>query len=272
LKNCGAKKEVFKMRKYRSPRRIKRKTPFFKKKIFWIFFLFFLFFSGNFYLTIFSKFFQIQKIEISGSEKLKENVKSLVEYQLSKNLFSFQTKSIFLFDPSQIVKLILENFPQVEEIEFLKKFPDKLEINIKERKAIALFCSQKCYLIDSNGIAFEEFFDKEDFKIEKENKEEISLGQVVIDKETLNEILKIKKNLEEEFQIPLEKIVLVSEERINVKTREGWEIYFNPKRDIDWQLTKLKALFEKEIPPEKRVNLEYIELRFGNFAPYKYRY
>ncbi len=259
------------MRRYRRPRRIKRKIPFFKRKIFWFFLFFFLFFAGNFYLATFSSFFQIKEVKVSGSDKLKENVKSLVESQLSKNFLSLSTKSIFLFNPRDVVNFVLENFPQIESIEFLKKFPDKLEINIKERKAVALFCSQNCYLIDSGGVAFEEFFAKDIFEIEEKDKREINLGQIVIEKDILNEILKIKKVLEEEFQIPLEKIFLVSPERVNVKTSEGFEIYFNPKRDIDWQLTKLKVLFEKEIPLDKRKNLEYIELRFGNFAPYKYR-
>ena len=257
------------MRRYKRPRRIKRKIPFYRKKVFWLFFFFFLFFTGNFYLTIFAPFFQIQEVEVSGSEKLRENVKNLVESHLPTNLFSFQTKSIFLFNPNQLTQFVLENFPQIEKIEFLRKFPDKLEIKIEERQATTLFCSQKCYLIDRDGIAFEEFFAKDIFEIEEVYEREINLGEVVIEKEVLDEILKIKKVLAEEFQISLEKIVLVSEERINVKTFQGWEIYFNQKRDIDWQLTKLRVLFEKEIPPEKRENLEYIELRFGNFAPYK---
>jgi len=33
----------------------------------------------------------------------------------------------------------------------------------------------------------------------------------------------------------------------------------------------LRAVLEEEILPEKRKNLEYIELRFGNLAPYKYK-
>lgn len=258
------------MRRYKRPRRIKRKIPFFKKKIFWLFFLFFLFFSGNFYLTLFSPFFQIQEIEISGSEKFKGIIESLIEPNLLKNFLFFQSKSIFLFNSNQIAKFILENLPQIEKIEFFKKFPNKLEIKIKEREAIANFCSQKCYSIDKEGIAFEENFSEDVFEIEEKNKREINLGEKVIDKEILNEILKIKKSLEE-LKIPLEKIVFVSDERINVKTLENWEIYFNPKGDIDWQLTKLKIVLEKEIPIEKRKDLEYIELRFGNFAPYKIR-
>lgn len=260
------------MQRYRKPRRIKRKIPFYKKKVFWFLFFFFLFFTGNFYLTIFSPLFQIKEIEIFGSEKMRENIKSLLEPQLSKDLLSFSTKSIFLFNPKEIIQFLYENFPQIEKIEFFKKFPDKLEIEIKERQPLFIFCSQKCYLIDKEGIAFEEFFAKDVFKIEEANKREIKLGEIVIDKEILKEILKIKKVLEEEFQIPLQEIVLVSKERINVKTLQNWEIYFNPTGNVDWQLTKLKFLFEKEIPPEKRENLEYIELRFGNFAPYKMRY
>jgi len=54
----------------------------------------------------------------------------------------------------------------------------------------------------------------------------------------------------------------------------GWEIYFNlqkDQKDIDWQLVKLRAVLEEKIPSENRKDLEYIELRFGNFAPYKYK-
>ena len=45
----------------------------------------------------------------------------------------------------------------------------------------------------------------------------------------------------------------------------------NPQERVEWQLTKLEVNLKEEIPPESRKNLEYIELRFGNFAPYKYK-
>jgi len=64
---------------------------------------------------------------------------------------------------------------------------------------------------------------------------------------------------------------MVSQDRINVQTEQGWKIYFNPQEDISWQITKLSSVLEKEIPPEDRENLEYIELRFGNLAPFKYK-
>ncbi len=73
-----------------------------------------------------------------------------------------------------------------------------------------------------------------------------------------------------ELGVLVEEISVISEERINVKTSQGWEIYFNPKKDLEWQLRKLGADLDEFIPLEKRKDLEYIELRFGNLAPFKY--
>ncbi len=48
----------------------------------------------------------------------------------------------------------------------------------------------------------------------------------------------------------------------------GWEIYFDPKSDLSMDLTKLRLLLDKEITPEQRKNLQYIDLRFSK-AYYK---
>jgi len=95
------------------------------------------------------------------------------------------------------------------------------------------------------------------------------LGDRIIAKEQISKILEIGTKLKDNFKIPIEEILVVSDERLNVKTSEGWQIYFDPQKDLNWQLTKLSAVLKEEIPPEKRADLEYIELRFGNFAPYK---
>lgn len=257
------------MRKYKKRYKRKKKIPFWKRKFFWFFILFFLFFSGNFYLTILSPFFQVKKVEVFGNEKLKEKIENLAKAQIERNLFFFQTRSIFFIDLEKVSKFILKKFPQIEKVEFLRKFPDKVELKIFEKAPALIFCSEKCFFVDKDGIAFEEFEGKKNFFVEI--KEKIELGKKAIEKEFLEKILKIKEVLEKDFKIELEKIKIVSKERINVKTKQGWEIYFNSQKDIDWQLIKLSVVLAEEIPPEKRKNLEYIELRFGNLAPYKYR-
>ena len=65
--------------------------------------------------------------------------------------------------------------------------------------------------------------------------------------------------------------ILNTEDRVNAKTLGGWEVYFNPQNDIAWQTTKLEAVLAKHIPAEKREILEYIDVRFGNLAPFKFQ-
>jgi len=56
---------------------------------------------------------------------------------------------------------------------------------------------------------------------------------------------------------------LKEDKRLDIKTAEGWEIYFDLSSDVNFALTKLGLLLEKEIPLEKRGDLSYIDLRFS---------
>jgi hypothetical protein len=102
-------------------------------------------------------------------------------------------------------------------------------------------------------------------------KRNLKLGERAVTKEKISKILEIKSKLEDILKIQIKKADLISEKRLNVKTFEGWDIYFNLKKDLDWQLTKLKAVLDEKIPEEKRKDLEYVDLRFGNLAPFKYK-
>jgi len=50
---------------------------------------------------------------------------------------------------------------------------------------------------------------------------------------------------------------------LDAETTEGWTVRFNLKGDLDWQVTELRLALEKQISPEKRKSLEYIDLRFS---------
>jgi len=100
---------------------------------------------------------------------------------------------------------------------------------------------------------------------------EIKLGERIIEKEILSPILEAETKLREDFKIPVKEISIASNERVNFKTSDDWEIYLNPQKDMSWQLTKLKVDLENLIPFERRKDLEYIDLRFGDLAPFKYK-
>ncbi len=274
------------MKKYRKPYRVKKKKPIFRNRFFWLGILIFVVIIGIFYLICFSAFFQIKEIKISGNsafaeasaDKQKvsiEDIRNVIEKEVEQKFLFWPSKSIFLINLKEINEMVLEEFPQLAKVNLKRSFPDTMLIEIEERKPVAIFLqNENIFFIDREGIIFEQVVDVKPQQIITRNLDatkELKLGEKVIEKELLSKILEIEFKLKTDLKIESPEILVVSEERLNVKTSEGWEIYFNLEGDINWQLTKLGAVLEKEIPLERREDLEYIDLRFGNLAPFKYR-
>jgi len=263
------------MRKYRKPRRIRKKQPFFKKKYFFPTFFGFVFSVLIVYLLVFSSFFQIENIVISGNDKTQKNeILDVIENKIKKTMFSYSTKSIFLADINEIKKTALNSFPLIDELEIKRSFPKSLNVIVIERLGIAVFCNddENCFLLDQEAVIFEPLTGESELpRIEKLNNEkQFQLGEQIIEGDLVLKILKVFSVLTE-LDIKTEKALIVSNERINVLTDEDWEIYFNPEKDLNWQLAKLEALLKEHVPLEERNNLDYVELRFGDLAPFKYK-
>ena len=128
-------------------------------------------------------------------------------------------------------------------------------------------------MIDEQGIAFEQSSSTEGLlKISDEQSSDLlGLSGQALGKDDLSNILLINSRLKNDLGIDIGEFTISSQDRLIALTKEGWNIYFYLKGDIDWQLTKLKAVLDEKIPQEKRKNLEYIELRFENLAPFKYK-
>jgi len=275
------------VKKYRKPYRVKKKKPIFRNRFFGLGILIFVAVVGIFYLICFSSFFQIKEIKISGNQKvLTGDLQKVIQNQIEKKILSHPSKSIFLINLNKINEMVLEKFPQLAKINLKRSFPDTMLIEIEERKPVAIFCQKEQYFfIDGEGIIFEEVSEAAPQWLQIKNltlAADLKIGGEVIKKEKLSQVLEIESKVKDynpPTTLPLERapnlkileVSIISEERLNAKTSEGWEIYFNLEGDINWQLTKLGAVLEKEIPPEKREDLEYIDLRFGNLAPFKYR-
>jgi hypothetical protein len=272
-------------KRFRKPYRIKKKKSILRNRFFWLTILVSTLAGGIIYFIFFSNFFQIKEIKIVGTKKLSaDNIRSLTEENIKRKFLFFDTKSILLVGEGEIILKLSKYFPQIDEIDVKNKYPDILILEIKERESIGCFCQDNsCFLIDRKGIIFEKaddkcfldlviasgVLDKRDFG----STAPMNLGEKALEEPLVSSINKIRNVIKESLQININEfnITEVQNRKLAAKTAVGWEIYFNPVGDIDWQLTKLVQVLEKEIPPEKRGNLEYIDLRFGNFAPYKYR-
>ena len=258
--------------RYRKAHKIKKKKSIFQSRFFWIFLLALIFLGTAFYFIIFYQYFQVKEFRISGNNKINsQDIETLVKEKTGQRLLFFQTKSIFFVSAKNITQSLLKKYPIIEQASLKKEYPATLIIEIEERSPVAVFCQEDCFFIDKNGVIFDWGPREYDLVIEAQNKEDSCLGKNIIAQDKLNSILEIRDKLKTNLNINPAKFLIKENDRIDVKTAEGWDIYFDLRNPIDWQLTKLSLVLEKEIPPEKRGDLEYIDLRFGNFAPFKYR-
>jgi len=254
-------------KRYRKPHQYKKRKSIFHAKFLVFGFLLVLFSGAVFYGLFFWKVFWVEKVVVSGEEKIsQEDIKFLVDGKLENKTLFLDTKSIFKVDTDQIKDDILTTFPQVASAEVRKSFFDTVNVEITERSAVAVWCGggEKCFLLDEKGVIFEEASkDAELLLIEtNQSPEEAVLGSMVVPQEKVSQVLTIQFKLNNLIQIPVTTAKIL-DERLDVLTREGWTIRFNLKGDLDWQITELKLALEKQISPEKRRGLEYIDLRFS---------
>jgi cell division septal protein FtsQ len=260
-------------------RRLRPKKPFYKKSAFWYSVLFITVAVAAAYFLLFFDVIQIKQISVFGAQKLDpQTIEKIVEKSITQNFinignWNLSSKSIFLAKSAQIQKSILNYDATIEAVAVAKKWPDKLEIIIKEREQIAIFCQEdNCFYIDANGIIFEKYENSGDSLIVRQNQqqENLSIGQVAVQKNIMLAIYEIEKKLKENFQINLTNALISTPIRLNVQTGEGWQIYFDidAGSNISSQLDKLDLLLKQEISQDQRPNLQYIDLRFSR-AYYK---
>ena len=244
-----------KRRSFRKPHRIKKKRSIFKSWLFWLLVFILIIVSIIFYYLFFSKTFQIKEIVIIGQEKISKNqIKEIVPKE-----------NIFLIDISKIKTNILENFLPIANVNVRREFPDKLNITITERVAVGIWCEQEnCFLIDKDGIIFKS-------ALPETNLIEIFSEKELLKKEKIEQILKIQQELNRK-EIQIKEAKIVSEERLNIKTTENWEIYFNLMRDdLSKQIFNLGIVMREKISVERRKNLQYIDLRFDKIFIYPHK-
>jgi len=261
------------MNKYRRPHRYKKKKSIFRSKAFWFSFFIILISSAIFYFIFLSPFFQIKEIRISGNEKVSEGaLKEIINEKIEKKIWFFSSKSIFLADIGQISRDLSRTFPLIGEIKVKREFSNALTVNINERKPVALLIQgEKVFYLDKEGIIFEPV-SLEEGLVKILDKQKINnLGEEAISKEKLSQILDIDSKLRLDLKVPVQQFEMEADDKLNLVMDEGWQAFFDLQKDVNWQIIKLGAVLEEKIPPEKRKDLEYIELRFGNFAPYKYK-
>jgi cell division protein FtsQ len=124
---------------------------------FHILFLIILFFAGHqLYVRLLEdSFFEVKKVEIEGCRKIPEKtILSLARVEGMPNLFTLPIKEI---------TDRVEAHPWVEVVRVRKVFPNRVLIQIEERRPMAILQLDEPYYIDSKGVIFSKVGDRDEY-------------------------------------------------------------------------------------------------------------
>jgi len=100
-------------------------------------------------------FFRVREIELQGCQRIpRESLLSLVRVENMRSLFAVSL--------SELGKP-LESHPWVDQVRIRKVFPDKIMIQIEERKPIAILQLEEPYYIDTKGVIFSSVGDRDEY-------------------------------------------------------------------------------------------------------------
>ena len=192
-------------------------------------FLFFLLFVGHrIYIHLLEEpFFRVREVEVVGCRKIaQETLLSLLQMERMPNLFTVSLKEM---------SKRLEPHPWIDHIVVRKVFPNKIVIQVEERKPIAILQLEDLYYIDARGTIFSSVGDGDEYNypfltgltrqaLEREPEE--AKGLVM-------KALELLKTVEKEKASPLEQLSEIHMEKTfgihcftqteGVEVRMGWD-------------------------------------------------
>ncbi len=90
--------------------------------------------------------FRVREVEIEGCGKIRpEAIRSLIAIEGMPNLFTVRLEEIARH---------VETHPWIDHVVVRKVFPNKIRVQIDERKPIAILQLEKLYYIDAKGVVF----------------------------------------------------------------------------------------------------------------------
>ncbi|MGB3988153.1 MAG: FtsQ-type POTRA domain-containing protein [Minisyncoccales bacterium] len=253
---------------YRKSYKKKVVKPVYKKRWFWFLILIIIFILSLLYLIIFSPLFEVKEILILGNEKISsEEILEVATKEINSTIFSFDSKSIFFISSKRLSDSLTKEFPKIGNLEIKRLIPNSIEIEVKERKPIAVWCNKECFFLDKEGVIFETAERPFGFVVIQEEKEAL-ISDNVLSEKYLSFVLEFWKDVKDLVEIIGFRIVKLN---IEVITKDNYFIKTITEESASLQAQKLRLAFQEKIPAEKRALLDYIDLRFEDRVYFKYR-
>lgn len=221
-------------------------------------------------------FLQIKNVEVLGNVDLsKESIIASALMGTEGSYFGILPMTNYFFiKKEKLTTRLMQDFPELENIEINKNLNGVLKIVVKERQGEFIWCSigmGDCYLMNKVGLAFS-LATKEEINnkiIFKNNLKEVALLSNFSSSVGFQNYLKSIDILTNN-KIEVYEIILDSSQKIIFKTNIG-EIFLNSEEDFVSTLTNATALIYEIQTKNPSALFEYIDARFGNKVFYKLR-
>ncbi len=246
-----------------------------RKKIpFYIYFIIFIV-AALAYWLFFSSVFTIQEVEVRGvNSALQEKVIGFYKDGSAERKFIvFSRSNIFVFSDERFKKRLATKFPSIKNISIKKSPPEKILISAEEREQKGVWCNSKedCFFYDTEGVIYKEAPEVVRggllVPVYDNRRNENNLPAKVLQDSTMKYIDELVKYMEEGYKKPF--YIKLFEDEVHAGFND-WEVYFSSNGDPVEQVENLALVLRQEI--EGRIaDLEYIDLRLGNKAFYRYQ-
>lgn len=227
------------------------------------------------WLFLFSPFFLIKKIQVSGAEISKaDNITRLGWDQTKKRRWFVIPQSRLLTFNSAHLEAIIRGEYIFESIKIRKKLFGTINIDIKEKLPAALwFENDTYYVLDAEGFVLaQEMTVRPDLPLLHNNATPvITLQQLPAESRViLQRGIELSQFTSSQFSYVKPKHITIPPEHqtIVLVLGGGQLIYFSTRQEIGPQIEKLDTLLKTELK-NRLPAIDYIDLRFGDKIYYK---
>lgn len=219
---------------------------------------------------------RVEGIKILSEGEVKGSIFSSIDGKIA---FLLPKNSIWLLHPGAVRSRLLDEFPRIKNAELKRVFPDGILVAIEERDTWGILCGEMlsdreapCVYIDATGYAMESAPSstgslilkiKTDFPSLEENSH-------IIEPSLASRMIFLSEETKRKIGADTVGFELSSraKKEIRLITNEGFALIFLREDNFENTFSVLKKVLEEEIK-EKRSQLDYIDLRFGNKVFFK---
>lgn len=232
------------------------------------------------YFLFFTNFFRVEKVVLIDNVEVNQTEveEAFNKFATRKILWVLPADNIFLLDKNSLNDFLLAEIPRLEQIEIEKKLTDVIKVKVRERQLLLVWVAgNQLHYVDQYGsiccrATLDEVVERDLPLVYDSNDREVYLREEVVTRNFVGFLQDLHQQFPLQINVDIKKFwapsILAKE--VHLETTGGWRVYFSIDRSVESQLGDLKVVMDEQIK-EGIERVDYIDLRIGNWAYYKYK-